>query len=90
MLRLLGERDLTKFFDEELNTLVGDSVVSPLPAEDLLDEASALKRLDNHHHLEVGNVCQVLVLGQVRVLLHNEHTLGQQIFKDLPLVFLGY
>ena len=71
------EGNLTEFFDEELNTLVGDSVVSPLPAEDFLDEASALETLDNHHHLEVRHVGQVLVLGQVGVLLHNEHALSQ-------------
>ena len=81
---------LTKFLNEVLNTLVGDSVVSPLPAEDFLNEAAGLKTLDNHHDLEVGYVSQVLVLGQVGVLLHYEHTLHQQILKDLPLVFLGY
>ncbi len=79
----------TELLNEVLNTLVGDGVVSPLPREDLLEEALRLEGLDDHLNVEVGN-SKLLVLGEVGVLLDDNNTLAQQIFVDLSLVLLRY
>ncbi len=53
---------------EVLNTSIGKSVVEPLPREDRGDEAAGLKRLEEHHDLEVGNALELSVLGGSSVL----------------------
>ena len=52
----------TELLCEVCYTLVGDEVVSPLPVEDLLEEALGLERLDDHHDVQVSNVGKLLVL----------------------------
>ena len=72
------------------HTLVGNEVVAPLPAKDIVQVALALEGLHYHHHLQVGDVRQLLVLGQIGILLHNNHSLLQQIPEYLLLVLLGH
>ena len=81
---------LTEVVSQELHALRGDEVVAPLPVEHLLEVVSRLKRFDNHHDFEVGNFLQVLVLGQVSVLLAANHALLQQVFEDSSFIFLGH
>ena len=54
---------LTEGLGEEGDTLVGHGVVGPLPVENLGEEALGHEGLNDHHHLEVVNVRDVLVAG---------------------------
>ena len=76
-LKLLLMNGHTEVLHEESNTIVGNGVVGPLPAEDLLEEALALEALDNHHDLEIGDVTDLLMFGEVSVLLDYDDSLFQ-------------
>merc|ERR1712066_427753 len=58
-----------ELLNEVLHTLLCDNVVGPLPVEDVGEIAARLKTLYNHHDLEVRNACNMLVLGEVAILL---------------------
>jgi hypothetical protein len=83
---------LTEGFDEEVNTLVGDGVVAPLPVEDVLEVTLRLERFNNHHDLEIWhfNFIDVLVAGQVRVLSNDDDAFLQQILVNSSLFFFAH
>ena len=56
---------LTEGLGEEGDTLVGHGVVGPLPVENLGEEALGHEGLNDHHHLEVVHILDVLVAGQI-------------------------
>ena len=71
-----------------VETLGGEGVVVPLPAELGLEETTRGKRLARLDHEEVLGV-NVVVLGLVEVLLRNEYTLAEEVLVDLFAVGLG-
>jgi len=77
---------LTESLGEECNTLASDGVVHPLPVEDTLKVALRGERLDDHLDLEVGDLRQVLVTGQVAILADDDDALSQQIGVDSSLL----
>ena len=82
---------LTEGFDEEVNTLVGDGVVAPLPVEDVLEVTLRLERFNNHHDLEIWhfNFIDVLVAWKVRVFSNDNYTFLQQILVNSSLFFFA-
>ena len=76
---------LTEGLGEESDTLGGDSVVVPLPVENLGEVALGDERLDDHHDLQVGNVANVLVAGQVTVFADDDDSLLQQVGENSSL-----
>jgi len=81
---------LTEGSDEELDTLVGDGVVAPLPVEHFLEVALGLKRLNDHHDLKVGNFSDVLMLWQVSVLSYDDNAFLHQVLVNSSLFFSAH
>ena len=75
---------LTEGLGEEGDTLVGHGVVGPLPVENLGEEALGHEGLNDHHHLEVGNL-QSLVTGKVAILADDDDSLFQQVCVNSSL-----
>ena len=86
---LLGEglwEDLLRkvqHFAKVLNAFVGQGVVVPTPAVDLNQVMSRSEGLQHHHHMEVGDVLQLIVLAGLVVLLHHHHSLFEEMLQDL-------
>lgn len=59
------------------DTLVGDSVVVPLPVENAGEVARGYEGLHDHHDLEVGHFSDVLMAGQVTILADDDDSLLQ-------------
>ena len=72
-----------KDFAEVLNALVGEGVVVPTPAVDLMQILSRSKGSQDHHHVKVGDVLQLIVLAGLVVFLHHHHTLFEEMLQDL-------
>ena len=79
-----------KGLGEERDTGVGDGAVAPLPGEDVNEVAVGLKALDNHLDLEVTHTFNVVVLGEVAVLLDDDDSLLEDVRMDRSLFFLAY
>lgn len=77
---------LTESLGEESDTAVGDEVVRPLPVVDLLEVAVGLEGFDDHLDLQVGDILNVLVLGQVAVFAHYNDTLTQEVRVNCSLL----
>lgn len=75
-------------FAEVVQAFWGEGVVVVLPGELGLDVAAGGERLAGLDHVEVLCV-NVVVLGQVVVLLGDENTLAEEVFMDLLAVCLG-
>lgn len=71
-----------------VETLGGEGVVVVLPRELGLDVAARGERLAGLDHVEVLGV-DVVVLGEVEVLLGDEYTLAEEVLVDLLSVGLG-
>jgi len=78
----LGVSWETELLNEELNTGVGEEVVGPSPVVDLVEVASGLEGLDDHHDVEVHDILDLTVLWKVSVLLDNNNTLSQDVLED--------
>ena len=76
---------LTEGLGEEGDTLGGDSVVVPLPVENLGEEALGDEGLDDHHDLKVGHISDVLMGGQVAIFADNNDALLQQVGENSSL-----
>lgn len=70
-------------------TLLGESVVVPLPRELSLDVALGVEGLHGLDNLEVSDSREVRVGGAVEVLGGNENTLLEEVLVDGPAVLLG-
>ena len=79
-------RRLTEGLREEGHTLVGHGVVVPLPVEHLGEVALGDQRLDDHHDLQVGDIGDVLVSGQVAILADNDDSLLQEVGENSSLL----
>lgn len=73
---------------EVVNSGVGQSVVVVLPGELGLDVSSRVEGLEGLDDKEISRV-NVLVLGEVEVLLGDENTLSEEVLVDLLAVSLG-
>ena len=71
-----------------VETLRGEGVVVPLPGELGLEEAARGERLAGLHDVEVLGV-NLVVLGQVEVLLRHADALTEEVLVDLLAVGLG-
>ena len=75
-------------FPEILNALVGQGVVVPTPAVDFREVVPRCQRPQHHHHVQVRDVLQLVVLARLVVLLHHHHTLLEEVLQDLaPRLF---
>lgn len=72
---------------EVVNSGVGQGVVVVLPGELGLDISPGVEGLECLDDIEVSGV-DVLVLGEVEVLLGDENTLSEEILVDLLAVIL--
>jgi hypothetical protein len=79
------EGRLTEGLGEESDTLAGDSVVVPLPVENLGEVALGDEGLDDHHDLKVGHISDVLMGWQVAVFADNDDALLQQVGENSSL-----
>lgn len=61
-----------------LNTLIGEEVVVITPVEVLVQVSSGVKRLGDHHNVEVRDSVEVAMLLNLGVLLDNDDA----VFKD--------
>lgn len=77
-----------KPFAEVVETLWSESVVVVLPRELSLDIAAGSEGLAGLDDIEVLGV-NVVVLGEVVVLLRHEHTLTEEVLVNLFSVCLG-
>ena len=75
--------------DEVLDTGRGDGVVVPLPVEDVGKVTSGGERFDNHLALQVADVSDLLVSGQIAVLLDDDNTLTEEVGKNCSLFLLA-
>ena len=76
------EGRLTEGLGEESDTLAGDSVVVPLPVENLGEVALGDEGLDDHHDLKVGHISDVLMVCMEVVSGDNEDALLQQVGEN--------
>ena len=83
------ERVLTELLDEVLDTGGSDGVVVPLPVEDVGEEALGSERFDDHLALEVGDLGDLLVGGEVGVLLDDDNALTEKVSVDCSLFLLA-
>lgn len=83
----MGLRNNLRGEVEELSevgkTLLGESVVVPLPRELSLDVALGVEGLHGLDNLEVSDSREVRVGGAVEVLGGNENTLLEEVLVDL-------
>ena len=86
---MLQERLLTELSNEVLNTGGSDGVVVPLPVEDVGKVASGGEGFDDHLALQVGDLSDLLVSGEVGVLLDDDNTLTEEVGEDSSLFLLA-
>merc|ERR1719240_354995 len=75
-------RGQVKHLPEVLDALIGEGVVVPLPAVDFTEVVAGSKGPEYHHHLDVWDVLQLVVLAGLVVLLHHHHTLLEEVLQD--------
>ena len=80
---------LTELLDEEFDTGGGDGVVVPLPVEDVGEEALGSEGLHDHLALQVADLSDLLVGGEVGVLLDDDNALTEEVGKDCSLFLLA-
>ena len=74
---------------QELDTLVGEAVVEPRPAEFLLHKASGLEGFHEVQHLQVGDL-HLPMLCRGHIFLGNKNALFKEVLINSKTVFLGH
>ena len=86
---MLKEVLLTELLDEVLNTGGSDGVVVPLPVEDVGKVSSGGEGFDDHLALQVRDLSDLLVSGEVGVLLDNDNTFAEEVSVNSSLFLLA-
>ena len=76
-----------KHFTEVLNALIGQGVVVPTPAVDLSQVVTGGKGPQDHHHVQVWDVLQLIVLAGLRQSNSEVYPIGTS-FPSIPFACL--